>query len=253
MLFLLADAWAADPPAPPAEAAAPEGTIIVEADALKRAMAQISAALAAEGFERQRDDGDSTVFLNRDTWKGRVRVFDDGYWLWEHQPTRAHAPGQDWGDEGPGWTYALCVVAPTSCLSPSSRLVSVSDGRKLALYQEQIALTVHDPVEALRKLREAEGRRDRLANGIPADCAAIWSDPKLSAIERRAALFAFWDSRTDTPAGRDAQVAIVAWIDDTVQASADAFTAAEVDAVNARRSSAALFDPGIPLSPPPAP
>lgn len=252
MVFPLADAWADDPapPPPPAtEAAAPDDTIIVEADALKHAMERISAALLPQGFERQRDDGDSTVFLNRDTWKGRVRVYDDGYWLWEHQPTRTHAPGQDWGDEGPGWTYALCVVAPTSCLSPSSRLVSASDGRKLALYKGQIATAVHDPVESLRRIREVAGAQDRLAIGIPADCAAIWGDPAKSAIERRAALFALWDSRTDTPAGRDAQVAIVAWIDDTVQSSSDPFTAAEAEALNERRKSVATFDPGIPATP----
>lgn len=246
MLLLFPTAWADDPPPPPPVEAPADATIIVEGDALKRVMERISAALATEGFERQKDDGTSTVFLNRDTWKGRVRVYDDGYWLWEHQPTRMHAPGQDWGDEGPSWTYALCVVAPTSCLSPPSRLVNVSDGRKQTLYKDQIAAVVHAPVEDLRKLREAEGQRDRLERGIPADCAALWSDPTKSPIERRAALFALWDSRTDTPAGREAQIAIVAWIDDTVQASSDPFSAAEVEVLNGRRTSASSFDPGIP-------
>jgi hypothetical protein len=83
----------------------------------------------------------------------------------------------------------------------------------------------------------------RSAELVQRNLEALWrttSDPA----ERRAALFAIWDECGEDEAGERARAMVIGWIHKRIPAgSPDAFTPAEIDALDAQRTSRQHFRP----------
>ncbi len=105
-------------------------------------------------------------------------------------------------------------------------------------------------------LDQTQALRDRLADRaavlargaalarLPKRLRAIWSDPSRSAHARRTAIFALWDDCADDEVGARARHIVERFIRTNLPSgSADAYTAEELRALNARRASPVPFTP----------
>lgn len=225
-----------------------EEAVIQEAPEVARKRAEVYAALKQQGYRKGRDLGDRTVFLPEEPWGPRVIVHDDGWVYLKRQPPRVHAPGRSFADQGHPAEYLLCILAPTSCLSLGGWLVGE---RKLARQKGEVLDATRDEV---RNLNDAVARRElgrRLNEDIPADLDAIWGRADLPPEARRRLLYTYWDTRTEGPEGMAAREAVRAFLVGEVQQSDAPFTAAELDALNAARSSLRPLDLPTPRRGPP--
>jgi hypothetical protein len=226
-----------DPDSAPPPLWAPVGRdelIVRGEEEVLRYRAQVFQSLVEEGYRRRIRRGDRTIFLSEDPWKPRVIVHDDGWVYFRREPPRVHAPGRSYADQGSPAAYLLCIIAPTSCVSVGGWLVSP---RKLNAVKAELLDTTKDEV---RSMNDAVARRElgqRLYADIPRDLEQVWSREDLPASERRALLFEYWDSRTETPEGDAAKEAVASFLRGVVQQSETPFTEAELAALNAKRQS----------------
>ncbi|HWN68076.1 MAG TPA: hypothetical protein VNM90_10590, partial [Haliangium sp.] len=110
-----------------------------------------------------------------------------------------------------------------------------------------------DQTRDARAAMRAEAQREDLRNAIaalPDLLGAIWRDPGLTATERRELVFRLWDECTETgseelvSASRTARATILGFIRRTLpEGSPDAYTAAELESLNATRKSTQQFAP----------
>ena len=224
------------PAAPVAGDDAVDETMIVTGDAaVMKARDDLSLKLRSEGYKRSERSGDYTVFKNDIGYRPQVWVHDDGWILVKPQPVRVRSPGHSFADQGSPLNYLWCIpTLMTAC-------VSVGSG---ALGPRQYDGVRGDLVDATRpevaRLNDAVVRAHlsrRLYKDIPADLERIWNDDQQSVAERHRMLFLFWDSRTDTDAGRSAKDAIRAFLIGVVQSSANPYATAELATLNATRQS----------------
>jgi hypothetical protein len=235
VLLAIALARAADdaPAALPTPAPPMEIDVNESAEVLRR-RAEVYAVLEAQGYRKGRDLGDRTVFLPESPWQPRVVVHDDGYVYFRPQPPRIHAPGRSFSNQGNRAEYLLCIVAPLACVSPGSLIVAP---RKEAWVKEQVLDATHEPVKQLNDAVARRAGEVRVNVDIPNDLARIWGDEAMGWDTRRAVLFEYWDSRTDTEEGEAAKQAIEAFLRGEVQQSEHPYTAEELAALNAKRES----------------
>ena len=110
-----------------------------------------------------------------------------------------------------------------------------------------------DQTRDARAVMRAQARSEDLRNAVaalPGLLDQVWRDPERTVAERRALLFRIWDECADTGddelvnAGRMARVTVLAFIRRRLPAdSAGAFTAAELESLNAARKSTQPFAP----------
>ena len=203
--------------------------------AVQHARAELFEVLTAEGYRKGEHKNDRTVFASRTPWKPKVTVHDDGWVYVQRQPPRIHAPGRAFADQGRPTEYLWCLLAPTACISVGGWLVS---DRKLGAAKQEV---LDATAEKVRAMNDAVARRElgrRLYDEIPADLERIWAQTALAPAHRRALLYEYWDSRTETPEGEQAKDAIEAFLRGVVQSSDTPYTTEELAALNARRSTA---------------
>ncbi|MFH1810363.1 MAG: hypothetical protein ABIJ09_16575 [Pseudomonadota bacterium] len=105
-------------------------------------------------------------------------------------------------------------------------------------------------------LTETENLRDQLRSqhlarvqrsaldGLHAHLCEVWADQSQSTLERRATIFELWDECDTTSSGQQARTIIVEFVQQQIpETSGDAYGAVELLALNARRTSVALFSP----------
>lgn len=243
----------ATPPAPPPAEAAPAeeadaGEVIeVWGDpAVARAREALNLKLKEEGYRKGARRDDRTIYRSYTPWAPRVIVHDDGWVYVKREPPRVHSPGKSFSDQGSPAAYLWCVLAPTACVSIGGWMVGP---RKYAAMEGRVLDATHAEVNALN---EAVARRQlalRVNKDIPGDLEKIWA-LSLPATERRALIFEFWDTRTETPEGEAARDAVESFIRGVVQGSAEPYSPEEIAANNAKRTVAREF---LPTAAPPAP
>lgn len=109
-------------------------------------------------------------------------------------------------------------------------------------YAPEKACFLQDTLSLRADLRAAHERAQMA--GLRLHLERLWFDDSRPAAERRAALFAAWDECREEEVGALARELIVSFIRQHLPAgSADAFTADELRALNARRTSTAPFAP----------
>jgi hypothetical protein len=205
------------------------------------------------------DDGKIAATVGRD---GRVALRDKSQWSvplptrkgvvdlfrsWLRDP-EGHAKGRLMPEIAGSDFQAVRIV--------EGGLPDVTDQVMRAFGEDPYSARKLDLLDRTRDERAgiaASNRRDDLRDSIPMlrrQLAAIWGDRRIAAAERRRLLFELWDECAETgdeqtiAAARTARAAIVVFIRRNLPAGTDAaYTASELRALDATRTSTARFDP----------
>ncbi|MEZ4239109.1 MAG: hypothetical protein R3F59_23745 [Myxococcota bacterium] len=242
-LLATAPAAAADPPV------SEEGT--VEADRVRAARQAVVDEIVSLGYDRARARDGRTVFVQDAGWKGKVVLYDDGRLATRRRAPRLREPPPLPGTNVPTWM--LCAVVPTYCIDAGS--VTVSD-RRWKQVEDRVARATAAPLGALGD-RLADAALQGTLDALPARLDALWAEgrplegerPLPTFRARRAALYAFWDTRTETAWGAQVRDIVGSFVRAEVQASDHPFPGWEQEQLDAARRSAAPF----PWTPPDAP
>jgi predicted RNA binding protein YcfA (HicA-like mRNA interferase family) len=246
IVALAAAARAEDPPRTSQEVIV-YGQLLVQ-----QARDEVVKELQHEGYTKEIDRGDHTIYRNDDPWKGEVVLYDDGWMEVKRQPFQLQGRQMPWAKENSALAWAGCVLYPWLCIRPGGILVGE---RKWRARESRTVDGVHDEVrnwsERVADLHTGE-RVDTLGDAL----TALWEQgtplegdgPLLeTADERKQALLAYWSSRTDTEWGDRVRLAIEAFTRAVVQHSDTPFTPEEISAFNATTSARRPFS----LEPPP--
>ncbi len=205
---------------------------------VQQARAEVVAALREAGFTDEIDKGDHVIYRAPQAWKGEVVIYDDGYMITKRQPVQVRSPKMPWGEEGSVASGIGCVLYPWLCIRTSGQTV----GHRKFMAQETRATQaaadeVHIWAERVADLHTSE----RIA-ALPDQLAALWEDgtpidgegPVLATTaERKQALLAFWETRTESPWGLEVRAAVESFLRGVVQSSDTPITPEEIAAFNA--------------------
>lgn len=257
MSLLLAVALADDPVEVPAEEVVPVDevpptehepeVIVVYGDLLvERARQALITDLKEQGFTEIIDKGDYLIMRNQQAWKGDVIVHDDGWVRMKRQPAQIESPEFSYAKKGSAVAWAHCLIIPTLCMRVGGPVLS---RRKwLGVTEETMGEIAPDAV--VYGDRVADRRIEDVTDALPDALIELWEHgtplkdgPVLAtADERKAAILAYWESRTDTIWGDRVRAVIDAFIRGEVQHSDTPFSDAEIAAFNERRHCERTFD-----------
>ncbi len=217
------------------------GNLEVEA-----ARTQVLRTLADHGYTQVDDMGDYVRVRHPAVWKGEVHLHDDGWIRMKRQPVQFRSPKTPFGEAGSVASGIWCL-AILPCLRTNGQLVA--KGRYRAQEVRTLAEVNPEAIEFADRL--ADKKTGETINELPDALERLWEhgeplDPKDGPLhtpaERKAALLAFWDSRTDTLWGDRVRVSVEAFVRAVVQDGPDAFTRDEIAAFNAERTCARALD-----------
>lgn len=228
------------------EAQTPEGVFVPEEvivwgeELVKRRRAEVIDDAEEAGYTRKVHKDDRLVLQHEMPWKGQLELFHDGRVELRRQPLRFEPP---FAKKTP-LTWMSCIIVPL-CVRVGGQTVSATRFRGY----ERRALAAVEPETMAWNEAISDLAIDRKVNNLPDALEALWttgrdltSDAILDDMgDRRASLFAFWDSRTENEWGNRVRRAVEAFIRAEVQSSTDPFSPAELDAFNARRASQQEF------------
>lgn len=244
-LALASDVPAAEADEAPIEAPIEEVTVYAE-ERVRQARERVVDQLEALGFEHAGMVGDRDVYRHVAPWKGEVVLHDDGWVVVRRQPLRVEGRAMPWTRADTPVAWAGCFVYPWLCVRWGGMLVGTAKWRAA---EGRTVERIHSDVEAWGD-RIADLQTQRKANQLPDRLEALWEDgipldpgpPLATAAERRQALLAYWDSRTETVWGEEVRGVIEAFCRAVVQRSEHPFTDDEIAAFNQTRSAEAPFD-----------
>jgi hypothetical protein len=234
---------AASEPASAATEAAPSEEITVWGEAVERARQAVVDQVVGLGYDKVRDRGDRTVLRHELGYKGKVVLYDDGRLAVRRTPPKGRKLDPIGGTRIR--PYFLCLIDPWACVDLGSW--SVSD-RRWGQTEDGVVEATADPLGALGD-RMADAALATRLEDIPQALDALWTrgaplqgtDPVPTYRERRAALLAFWDSRTETVWGQAVRDAVAAFVRAEVQPGDHPFTAEEQAWFDRVRASSAPF------------
>lgn len=216
-------------------------TVIVE-DAVRRARDAVIQELTDLGYERRVDRDGRVVLKHRDTWKGKVVLYDDGYIQHRRQGVRIiEGPAKELPK---GTRWLPCVIVPTACVR-----TGLTVGKRKLDAQRQRTLRAIEPELLELGDRLADASVAEVLMVLPGRLEALWNEgvplagsARLSTYRaRRAALLDYWESRTETDWGNQIRDAIESFVNGVVQVSDHPFSSREVDRFNERRSTTRAF------------
>lgn len=221
-----------------ASAAEVEEVDIWAEDAVRRARAKVVDELKGLGYTRiKRKDG-RTILAHERNWKGKVVLHDDGFVTYRRQAPRVQRPPTTLPGATKELAWFSCVTQPTRCVQIGGIVVS---GRKL---DQQKARTHRDVSADINDLgdRLADRSVQRRLQSLPDRLVQLWEegvpldgDKPLPTYEaRRAALLAFWETRTGNAWGERVREAVEAFLRAEVQHSDHPLSDEELEAFNAR-------------------
>ena len=178
-----------------------------------------------------------TVLRHPAVWKGEVVLWDDGRVNMKRQPIQFDSPIQKGGAE----RWLACVLFPL-CIRPGGQLVSP---RKLHHQEERVWRRITPEVRELGDTI-ASAATELKVEQLPDLLQALWDEgtplseamsdvPLSDPAQRRTAILAFWDTRTDTPWGEQVRAVVEGFLRAVVQQSEHPVTAEELAAFNATR------------------
>jgi len=196
--------------------------------------------LLDRGYDRIVEKDGYAIFRHDESWKGEFRVYDDGWVRFKRQPVQFRPTR----DTALGWVGCALVLP---CLKTSGQTISQRKFKGVRRRQTEAT----DDLSRTWGDRVADRTVDRVIDGLPDRLEALWDegvpldandDPLPTPESRKAALLAFWESRTDTVWGNRVRAGVEIFIRAEVQTSPWPFTAAEIAAFNQRRTSEAALD-----------
>lgn len=218
-------------------------TIVVTDEAeVKRRQAELVESLEGLGYEKKRGRDGRTVYVTDTPWEPKVIVDDDGWMIMRRRPvvlTDPDLPDHWWFSDTPV-EYLTCVVAPHLCVRLGGLVISP---KKLGHKKAAVVMASEDELRAWGDAIADHALSERLYEGLPEELDRIWYEGvtadglTLGAPEqRRAHILELWISRTDNRWGDAARGAIEAYMEYVIQESPHPYTAAEIEAANARRT-----------------
>ncbi len=222
----------ADPPDEPVDA----GTVVVWSDfQIKLARDAVIQAAKEAGYTQMIRRDDRVVMRHGYNYRGDVVVHNDGRVEVKRQPIQF----EPWvGGSSPA-RWLSCVLVPL-CIRPGGQTVSQ---RRFRSYQRDALEAVADEAQSFgdkmstaglgKKLESLPARLDDLwEHGIPIDGGSVLP----TARDRRMALLAYWDTRTETQWGEAVRDLVERYLQGVVQPSAEPVTPAELEAFNLTRT-----------------
>ncbi|MBA2320761.1 MAG: hypothetical protein H0V89_06360 [Deltaproteobacteria bacterium] len=224
---------------PPQEQAPSREVVVYGEILLEQARQALVEELREEGYTRVIEKEGRVIYRHESSYRGDVVIYDDGWTYVKRQPVNAVAREMPWAEEGSPLAVAGCVVYPWLCI----RAGGVSYGQRK--WRARETRTVDAVAEESRVFAErtADLAVDRTVDELPARLEALWNEgrpldegpPLDTTEERKAALMAYWASRTDTQWGHEVQDAIEAFVRAVVQHSDTPFSESELAAFQADR------------------
>lgn len=204
--------------------------------AVQQARDAVIGELDALGYRKLKERADRLVLINEQRWKGKVVLYDDG-----RLSTRRTGPAFKQLEPIAGTRirpYPLCVISPTSCVWAGAWVVSE---RKWRHIEDEVSRETAVEIVALND-RMADAALSDTLDALPDRLEALWdrgvpitgTEPLPTPEARRAALLAYWESRTDTVWGRQVQAVVEGFVRGVVQSGEHPFTDAELAAHAAR-------------------
>jgi predicted RNA binding protein YcfA (HicA-like mRNA interferase family) len=233
LLWLAAPAWGEDDA---------NLEIIVYGDLMvERARVRVENNLKAQGYTNVLDKGDHAIYRHEAPHRGQVRLYEDGWMLFERQPVRFEGREMPWAKKNSALAWTGCIVWPYLCVRPGGQVVGK---RKFAGVETRTVGQTTPDVRAYGD-RIADREVDKKILSLPERLESLWTlgiplseGPALATPQaRRAALFGFWDSRTNTEWGDEIRTSVAAFIRGVVQHSEHPYSEAEIARFNATRHS----------------
>ena len=220
------------------EPEASEEVIVYGRMRVEAARQEVIDDLGELGYSKIIEKEGAIVLRHDSPWKGDVWLHDDGWMRIKRQPVRVEAPKTPWGKKNSPGAWLGCIAYPFMCIRPGGQTVG---RRKFMAVETKTAAHVGDEVSTWGD-RVADLAADQKAGGLPDRLYALWEhgtplrgDQSLATpAERRTAMLAYWESRTDTVWGERLRATVEAFILGEVQHSDHPFTPAEIDAFNRR-------------------
>ena len=193
-------------------------------------------AAKQDGYVREVRKGDRTILRHESPYKGELVLHDDGRAILKRQPVRFEPP---FGKNKTAASYLWCVIVPL-CIRPSGQTVSP---RRFRSYERAALANVAPEIREWNDAIADVGLDLRLER-LPEQMQALWDDgtplddgARISTYSgRRAALFQFWNSRTETSQGEEVRDAVESFIRGVVQPSEHPFRDEEIARLNRKRT-----------------
>jgi hypothetical protein len=214
---------------------------------VEQAKNEVYADLTDAGYTEYTRKEDKAVFRHPDPWKGEVHVYDDGWLRIKRQKLQLEGREMPWADANSPVAWAGCVIWLPLCVRPGGQTLG---RRKFSAHESQVADQVQPDVQEWGE-RIADLSVSRKVKTVPDRLLALWDEGTpldssdvllVGASARRAAILAYWGSRTDTIWGEQVRRSIESFCRGVIQDSDAPFTQAEIDAFNAQSDAAREFD-----------
>lgn len=225
------------------EPAPADEQVTVYGEAVERARQEVVDQVVGLGYDRAHRRDDRTVYRNDAAWKGKVVVYDDGRVATRRTGIRGHEVEPIAGTRIR--PYFLCVVNLAYCFEAGSWYVAPARWRQT---EDAVAKATAAPLEAWGDRMADAALAQKLAL-LPDALDGLWlrgepidGGPALATWEeRRAALLAYWDTRTETAWGELVRDAVAGYVRSEVQRGEHPYTAREQADFDARRLSLRPF------------
>ncbi len=214
--------------------------IYVDEQAVIRARQEVGLALRDLGYQRKRERNGREIYVNEVPWKPQVLVDDDGWMVVRRAPPTFSKPDLPGIWRGP-LGYLVCVANPTACVHIGGWVIAE---RKLAWHKEAVVSHTVPTMDRYEDALVVRAFNQRTGEDVPDALSSLWEqgvplegqDLLASHAERRAALLAFWASRTCNDWGDAVRQVVQDFMQYEVQDSEHPFTAAEIAQANRQRS-----------------
>lgn len=230
----------------------PYEIIVYDELAAELARQEVIERLEEIGYDEEIERDGYVIYRHPDAWRGDVRLHEDGFVQVKRQPIHLDPPI---GRAGSPLGTISCAVLLPFC----TRFGGQTVGRRKLQAQKTRTVQFLDPELDEWGDRIADRELSSRLQTLPDELEALWFEgtPLPSAgegsedaapvaldtvDERKAALLAYWDSRTNTVWGDRVRLTVEAFLRAVVQPSDDAFTAAELRAFNDARASERALD-----------
>ncbi len=247
------DAVSADEPVP--FEGIEEITVYAE-ERVRQAREQVVQQLDHLGYDQAERVGDRQVYRHTDAWKGEVVLHDDGWTVVRRQPLRVEGRAMPWTRANTPVAWAGCFLYPWLCIRSGGATVSKAKWRAV---EGRTVESMHGDVRRWND-RIADLHTRRKVGRLPDAMEELWEKGQPLEVglgqadrgevvgtmaERRLALFAYWDSRTETVWGGEVRRSVESFCRAVVQRSEHPFSAEELEALNAGRTAEEPFAPSL--------
>ena len=238
--WVIAAALAQEAPAPEDDSRV-QGEVVVYGDWLvEKARAELVDQAESQGYTRRIERDGYVLYRSPDTWRGDLKVYDDGWVRITRQPVQFRPPNSDSPRDAKLSSWLWCVWPP-NCVNGQGIWVSK---RKFDAQRGRAYGGISPELQGWGDAM-ADRAVDKRLETLPDELEALWYEgerldptsmaPLDTPLQRRTAILVYWDSRADNLWGDQVREAVEAFFRAEVQHSDVAMTREELATFNERR------------------